>query len=296
MSGRLVPPFLSLLVCLPAAGLAARAAQTEDLTAGKTVFEKACAECHGKEGRGDGEKTRSMGFATRDLTLGSFKCRCTPDGQLPRDEDLLRTITRGLPGSPMPAHESILSVDERRAVMRYVKSLSPRFEEQTEPAPCLAPPEPVPPSENLIAEGEQIYRLLSCSSCHGREGRADGPAAASLRDVSGMPTRVHNFVLTSSFKCGDDPRALYRTLHTGLNGTPMPSFTEAFLFASDSIDDLSPFRSLLGETATDELREYLARQPDEATLTGMSPEARQELLERRTWALVYYLKSLAQTR
>ena len=37
----------------------------------------------------------------RDLSLASFKCRCTPSGALPTDQNLLRTLTQGMPGTPM---------------------------------------------------------------------------------------------------------------------------------------------------------------------------------------------------
>jgi hypothetical protein len=70
-------------------------------------------------------------FAPRNFTLGAFKWRCTPSGQPPSDEDLFRTVTKGLPGTPMEAHRKDLTEQERRAVVLFVKTLSPKANNST---------------------------------------------------------------------------------------------------------------------------------------------------------------------
>ena len=80
------------------------------------VYNHACAWCHGKDGRGDGPAAFSINKylspRPRDFTRGLFKLRSTPSGQVPTDDDLLRTIERGIPGY-MPSFRG-LTAGERR--------------------------------------------------------------------------------------------------------------------------------------------------------------------------------------
>ncbi|MCP4200372.1 MAG: cytochrome c [bacterium] len=151
----------ALLALLAAPGARASSEPDVSLDRGKKVHRNHCLECHGKDGRGDGERARRLGFKPRDFTLGSFKCRCTPSGSLPTDEDLLRVVTRGLPGTPMKGYEEAISEVDRRSVVEYVKSLSPAFADQPTPQ-CLEVPTPEPSSDQSVAEGRQVYRLLRC--------------------------------------------------------------------------------------------------------------------------------------
>lgn len=226
---------------------------------GKKVFDDNCARCHGKTGRGDGPDSVKLGFHPRDFTLGAFKCRCTPSGQLPTDEDLMRSVSKGLPGTPMSAWEKTLSESDRAAVVQYVKSFSKAFSAGNLPS-CQASPTPPAPSADLVTEGEGLYEKMRCEKCHGKTGRGDGPAAASLKDDWGNAIKPYNFVVLKAFKCGNDDRDLFRTLQTGLTGTPMPSWADALAYDAP---------------------------------VGMSTQETRDLIDRRTWALVQYLRSLS---
>ena len=155
---------------------------------------------------------------------GIFKFRSTPSGSLPQDADLLRTLTRGIPGTAMIA-QTHLSEEERWAVVRYVKTLSDRF---TNASP--APPIPVPPVPaylpSLVEKGKHLYAEAGCPTCHGQDGRGDGAAADSLKDAWGRPSRPADLT-NRPLKSGPSPQDLYRTLVTGLNGTAMPSYDDA---------------------------------------------------------------------
>ncbi len=279
-----------LLSLLTVAGLEAQTSPVPDLQLGRKVFRQACVECHGAKGRGDGAKAKKLGFHPRDLTYGVFKCQCTPTGELPTDDDLFRTVTSGLLGTPMVGHGSTLSEDERWAVVGFIKTLSPRFESGNLPR-CPPPPSPPPPSPALVAEGKQIYRLMECARCHGASGRGDGPAAASLLDDWGEPIKPYNFLLRKDFKCGSDDRDLYRTLRTGLTGTPMPSYEAALAFARD---DFTPEGLALLAAAPElaELETYVTSLPDRASFQGMSSEAHDKMIVSRTYALVQFLRSM----
>ncbi|MBI3655065.1 MAG: c-type cytochrome [Acidobacteria bacterium] len=282
---------VAILVLARRTGQGAAMSSGVDLERGKKIYRQTCLECHGPAGRGDGPKAKKLGFRPRDFKLGAFKCRCTPSGQLPTDDDLLRVVTRGMPGTPMPSHEKTLSLEDRHAVILYIKSLSPGFAAGSA-LPCISIPDPLPVTPELVAEGKQIYRIMSCWKCHGVAGRGDGPASKGLKDDWGNPINAYNFTLKGKLKCGGDARDFYRTLHTGMTGSPMPSFDAAFPFARDSVTNFTAFQGAFTAAEVQDLKGYLQRQPDKAALSYLSPKASQQLVEKRTWALIYYLRSL----
>jgi mono/diheme cytochrome c family protein len=198
-----------------------------------------------------------------------FKFASVPSGQIPRDEDLLRTVTRGLPESSMPSWQ-LLSEAERRAVVAYIKTLSPSFGER--PAgPAIAisdDPYAAGDLESLrraIARGRVVYHVTAtCWQCHaayatqeevGRMAAAEG-TEVELRPDAFRPepvvdvwdqTIVPTEFTTRRLKNGGSPADLYRTIAAGIGGTAMPTWKDA-------------------------------------------------LEERDLWALAYYVKSLADRR
>ena len=80
---------------------AAALGQSDDLAAGRRVFEDNCAVCHGANGDGRGHAAHHFATAPRDLTSGRYKIRSTGSGQPPTDADLRRSIVKGLPGTGM---------------------------------------------------------------------------------------------------------------------------------------------------------------------------------------------------
>lgn len=186
-----------------------------DADAGRRVYTEHCAICHGERGDGQGHAAPHFRSAPRDFTAGRYKFRSTASGQLPTDEDLRRTITQGLPGTGM-VPQNHLSDAELEAVLGYIKSLSPRFSAGRAPAP-LAVPAPASSGPAAVAQGQQVYRKAECYECHGPEGRGDGPSAKDLKVKPADLTR-------RPFKGGPTARDTVRTLITGLDGTPMPSY------------------------------------------------------------------------
>src|ERR1700694_3880343 len=51
-------------------------------------YRRYCAGCHGTLGDGEGENAVWLDPKPRNFTLATFKCRSTPSGSLPTDEDL----------------------------------------------------------------------------------------------------------------------------------------------------------------------------------------------------------------
>lgn len=192
--------------------------------AGEPLYKRFCIGCHGPIGDGEGENAQWIDPKPRNFTLGIFKCRSTPTGTLPTDEDLYNTIGRGLVNSNMPRWFP-LSDQDRADLIAYVKHFSPRFAKE-KPGPVLQiPPEPAVTAERIQA-GQEVFRHAECWKCHGVEGRANGPSSDTLTDDFNRPIKPFNFHDETRFKCGETDRDLYRIFMTGLDSTPMPSFAD----------------------------------------------------------------------
>src|SRR5947207_1610318 len=143
---------------------------SQDTTAGKTVYTKWCAGCHGDNGAGDGPGARHMIPPPRDFTGNAvYQIRSTASGDLPTDADLLRSIDEGLPGTAMPAWKTRLSDRQRRDVLAYIKTFSSFFADTTQR------PQPIAfgraPSGTDAKLGRQFYDSIGCRKCHGDLGR-----------------------------------------------------------------------------------------------------------------------------
>jgi mono/diheme cytochrome c family protein len=258
---------------------------------GQQLYSELCKSCHGVEGRGDGPMAERLGFRPRDFTRMAFKCRSTPSGMPPTDADLARVINEGLSGTPMLGFARRLQPGDDRALVEYLKFLVPGLAEASATAVIEIPPVPSFTDE-MIVEGRAVYTLLRCWTCHGLDGKGKGPAAGSLTNDWGDPIGVYDFTRRRRYKCGGEDEDLYRTLHTGLTGSPMPSFTEAFPFGADAVGDPSVLTGSIGPETVSLLRQWLAEQPTTTAIGAFTAEDRQALLERRSWSLIAFLRSL----
>jgi cytochrome c oxidase cbb3-type subunit 2 len=208
----------------------------EFIALGRRVYERRCVGCHGVEGDGNGPAaTFHFNVRPRDFTHGAFKFRDTPSGSLPTDGDLMRTITRGVRGTGMPSWHMLPQTD-RLAVIQYIKYVlaidrdDPGFpyeifvEESPQPPIWIGtPPEP---SHAMLERGKALWRSAECWECHGDSGRGDGPRSDELTDDFGFRILPANLT-RGQFKSGPGAEDIYRTITTGLNGTPMPSFADS---------------------------------------------------------------------
>jgi mono/diheme cytochrome c family protein len=204
-----------------------------DLARGQALYAQQCAACHGVDGRGDGEAAYLLNPKPRDLRAARYRLVSTWEG-VPTDDDLLRTITRGIPGSAMPSWGHLPELD-RRALVAFLKSLAerpldvgaPRAPADGAPGAGLVtvPAEPADAATNR-ARAEELF-AGACASCHGADGRGDGGSATDLRDAEGKPTRPRD--LTSGvFKTNPTPDDIYRRVMVGMPGTPMPGSDWAY--------------------------------------------------------------------
>ena len=188
---------------------------------GRDIYMQRCLWCHGEEGRGDGASAVGMFPRPRDFVRADYKIRSTAHGQLPTDDDLFDVISRGLPGTPMTGWEKILSAQERRNLVDYLKSLSPRFEVET-PESIRAPSA----SEGSTERGEEVYDKAKCFLCHGDAGRGDGAITTTLNYAWGLPHAARDFTRGWTFKGGHEPGDIYLRITGGLNGTPMGPYRD----------------------------------------------------------------------
>jgi mono/diheme cytochrome c family protein len=236
---RLTKLFLGIAACV-ALPITAPAQQGEShigkvtghSDAGKQLFYRYCWGCHGFRGDGNGENWLPpsswlgpyLNIQPRDFVAATFKCRSTPTGTLPTDQDLYNSLVRGFVNSAMPSW--ITLTDQNRAdLVAFIKTFSARWKNEKPGDPIKVPPETKLTVES-IKQGQQLFQKLECWKCHGQEGRGDGPSASTLTDSNDQPIRPYNFAVGSRFKCGATNQDLYKIFITGLDGTPMPSFAD----------------------------------------------------------------------
>ena len=195
---------------------------------GQQVYALHCAGCHGARGDGQGPAANLLVVKPRDFTSGIFKFRSTPFGTLPTDDDLYRSITRGIYGTSMPSW-ALLSERDRLALVAYIKTFYPEWEERGAGIPIHIPEPPATfGSPETVARGREIYDLLGCATCHGEQGQGDGQSANDLDpDAWGFKQRPFDFT-KGQLRGGPTEKDVYRTFMTGIYGTAMPSYADIF--------------------------------------------------------------------
>ena len=168
------------------------------------------------------------------ISTAVFKFRLTKE-PMPTDGDLLRTITRGVRGTAMPPWYD-LPLKDRLAVIQYIK-----YElavDRSDPAKPYAffteePPgaplyigKPPAPTQQLLDRGKEVWQQAKCWECHGKTGKGDGEKAAGLKDDHDFPI-VPADLTSGQFKSGPAVEDIFRTMTTGLSGTPMPSYRDS---------------------------------------------------------------------
>lgn len=157
---------------------------------GKGVYALKCSPCHGESGRADGPAAAALEVKPPAFADPEFVRSRTP-------ASLFRTITEGKP--PMPAWGSALAAEERWDVQAYEWSLST--------------------SSATLARGRALYEA-ECASCHGMEGKGDGPRADAL--TSPLPD------LTDFQRMAEQsPKALFQAV-SDVAGE-MPGFAESLI-------------------------------------------------------------------
>jgi len=254
---------------------------------GRAIYAKACATCHGRDGKGDGPGARELDPWPRDLTAGKYRIRSTLSGEPPRREDIEGAVGRGMPGTLMPAFGEVLTEPEIADVVTFMLDLGPRSLTHHQPEALSIPEFPAPDATSL-ADGRAVYLILGCWKCHGLEGNGHGPSTKDLRSDEGQRARPRDFRY-DPFKGGRSPETVARTALSGLIGTPMPSHAEIMVIPLEAIDI---YTESLPTEVRPELDEFRVKAPPATELAGLDDDAWLKLRDENLVSLVHYVLSL----
>lgn len=190
---------------------------------GKVLYDEWCAQCHGYKGDGKGYAADFVFPKPRDFTKGTYKFRTTPSGDPPTDEDIIRSIRKGNPGTSMPPWERF-SDDQVKALGDYLKKFSPEtFASKATPIKIGKEPGA---TDKRIEQGKKEYETAKCWECHGRAGRGDGQKGwqEKFKDDWGYKAFPTDQTSPWEYRNGSEVRDLFITITAGIDGTPMTSY------------------------------------------------------------------------
>ena len=127
----------------------------------------------------------------------------------------------------MPAWRGLLSDEEIWQLVDYLKSFSEDFADYPGEQQFVLEGG-VEISPESIQRGAEVYEKAECAKCHGVAGRGNGPSAAELEDEWEFRIYPANLTQPWTFLGGSSVADLFRTIATGVNGTPMPSFSDSW--------------------------------------------------------------------
>lgn len=202
---------------------------------GRKVYQKYCAVCHGVNGDGESSMPQDMNTPPRDFTgkthktkRATFKFKSNSYGSLPTDEDLTRTVKQGIPGTNMPSFNH-LPQNDIKSVIEFIKTfdyITWKYS-RIEPSILVSTPPPEIFSQKWIDAGRLLYKR-SCIECHGDLENGQEPHAKKeldwMRDGKSILVTPRNFTI-EKLKRGRSLKDIYTTLHVGIGGTSMPSYS-----------------------------------------------------------------------
>jgi len=224
---------------------------------GEAIYLDRCAFCHGEQGDGNGPVADYLLPRPRDFTGAVFKLTTSTAETLASDDDLVRIIKEGLPGTAMPAWGDVLSDAEIASVIAHLKTFDARdWEDEALKAEAFAVGSPPSVDAGLVARGREVFlsEEANCVSCHGQEGHGDGASATNpderMVDDWGQPIYPRDLHKAWAFRGGRDLEDIYTRISLGLPGSPMPNHLDALPEDADRWA-LAAYVQSLGEALAD---------------------------------------------
>ena len=152
---------------------------------GRTLFAQNCAGCHGANGDGKGLAVSGLSPKPTNLRQHRFST-----------QGLAHILWNGVAGSAMPAWRD-LPISDLASLTTYVQTLHDASVD-TSQAPA-----------SILARGAATY-VNNCMSCHGAQGKGDGPMGMTL-----LP-RPANFIAMQP-----NTARVIQVLNEGIPGTSM---------------------------------------------------------------------------
>ncbi len=273
-----------------------KAIEAKTLNDGHDAYMLYCYGCHGEKGDGKGPASPAMRPPPRNFTRGLFKFAGVEAGKLPVEDALDRTIRRGLDGTPMLPWD--VPEVERKPIIQYLKTLSPRWKSAEEyGAPLEISPDPWKNAAEAIARGKQVYHVAvggaGCSGCHA--------AYATREEISQMTQKVTGEPVAefSEQMYAPTTRESEYPLEEDEKGEMVKAYQ---ILPPDFLINKTKSANPVG-TRVDG-REYTAPMQREdlyrtigAGIGGAAmPQWKGALPEESLWALVYYVQSLVALR
>lgn len=138
---------------------------------GKIRFAVYCAPCHGKDGAGTGPVNQSKGLLVPPPSFHDARFKEMPNGKI------YQAITHGVNNGNMPAYNVQISVEDRWAIVAYMREL-----QRTRDANVSDEPAPGVVVATVGAErGAGLYKSKGCNACHSLDGsKVVGPSFKGL--------------------------------------------------------------------------------------------------------------------
>jgi cbb3-type cytochrome c oxidase subunit III len=208
----------SLLMATPAMAAAG------DADKGKIIYQKRCIWCHGSEGDGQGAAADRLNPPPRSFEDGQYKIKTTQfEDMVPTDDDLMRMVRDGMPGTAMPSWKELLSEQDMWDVIAYIKVFA-AYDEETAGPPVDYGTQ-VASSPESIAKGKQLFEDGDrCVECHGKKGK--GSAIKALKGDLKERTWPRNLTKPWTFRASNDQKDIFTRISVGIPGTQMPSFAD----------------------------------------------------------------------
>lgn len=245
----------------------------EVLNEGRERYMQNCYACHGNEGDGKGPAAVWLRPPPRNFKDGVFKFGGVRAGELPHTEDLVHLVRQGLTGTAMLPWD--VTESQMTSIIHYIKTLSPRWQKEKMGERITPTEDPWKGKETeAVAAGEKIYHAKAlCKGCH--------PTYITKQQLADLTKAELGYELTEVSDSVYRPEL--KSSQYGIQILPIDFLYHPIKTISEKLTDAEKMQRLYTTIA--------------AGVGGTAmPPWKGALEEADLWALVYYVKSLADLR